>query len=101
MSAALIAPVLSALVETPPAISTRPLSRSVAVWRSGTLVMDPVASDNRPVLVLRISAEFRRLRPVVPPATTMVPSGSKVAVWSARGVLRAPMVVKVLGRRGR
>ena len=52
------------------------------------------------VCVAYSSALLRTTKPVpVPPATSTMPLGSKLAVCSARAVLRLPVAVQVSSRR--
>src|SRR5438876_4862904 len=72
----------------PPATSTRPLVRSVAVWWARGVAI-ALVFDQAPVLGSNSSATSRALGgplPPRPPATRTRPSFSRVAVGSLRAV---------------
>src|SRR5450759_3810917 len=80
---------------TPPAASTSPFGRSVAVWLPRAVVMLPLTA-HLPVAGLYSSALVREPVALPPPATSISPFASSVAVWPARAVVMLPAGVQVL-----
>src|SRR6185295_14156982 len=75
--------VMSAFWPKPPATSTRPSRRSVAVGEARQSTIAPVDVQD-PVAGSYTSAIFDGLEPVVPPATSTVPSGRSTATCCPR-----------------
>jgi hypothetical protein len=86
---------MSAPFVHPPAISTFPLSSSVAVWDTRAEIMGALVAVNVPVVGSKISAVlkmFELIDPLPPPAISTLPSGSRVAVWKARAEVMVALI---------
>jgi hypothetical protein len=80
---------------TPPATSTRPSVRSVAVWKALGVGDVAVSGSSLPDTGSNTSEDATIfLSCPIPPKMSTVPFGSTVAVWAARGNLRPELTTE-------